>query len=286
MSNVILVTGATGTVGSQVVSELAGRADVQVRATARDLTKVPFAAAPNVRPVLFNFERPETWPDALKDVDALFLVAPFTPAGVMQTQLFIEAAAKAGVKHIVKLSVIKSVGDITVGRWHAEIDAALKASGIAWTILQPGGFMQNFAENSVPRADGNIYAPVGDAVAAFIDTRDIAAVAAKALTESGHEGKEYTLTGPEDLSYPQAAQMIGEASGREIRFVDIPESAAKAAMEGMKMPDWMIQTLLELHAWSKASRGGHITNTVQEVLGRPARTFRQFTQDYAKVWKS
>src|SRR5258708_2871820 len=186
------------------------------------------------------------------------MVAPFTPNGVEQSQILIDAARAAGVKHVVKLSVTRSLGGITVGRWHAAIDAALKNSGMAWTILLPGGFMQNFVGNSAPRPDGGIYAPVGNAKAAFIDTRDIAAVAVKALTESGHEGKEYTLTGSADVSYTDAAAIMSEVSGRQILFVDVPEAAARQAMLGAHMPEWLVNVILELHAHSKASHGSEI----------------------------
>jgi len=156
---------------------------------------------------------------------------------------------------------------------------------MAWTILLPGGFMQNFVESTAPQPDGGMYLPVGNAKGAFIDTRDIAAIAAKALTEPGHEGKEYTLTGPEEISYAEAAAIMSEASGRQIRFVDVPVSAARQAMLGAHMPEWLVDVILELHAWSKAGSGGEITATVQDVLGRPPHTFREFARDYAGHWK-
>jgi uncharacterized protein YbjT (DUF2867 family) len=286
MAKTILVTGATGTVGSDVVKQLAGRDGVTLRAGARNPQKAAAGLPPGVEAVLFDYDKPETFAAACRGVDSVFMVAPFTPNGVDQSQAFLNAARAAGVKHVVKLSVIKTVGHITVGRWHDAIDAALKNSGMAWTILLPGPFMQNFVETSAPRPDGNMYLPVGNAKAAFIDTRDIAAVAAKALTEPGHEGKEYTLTGSEDLSYADVAQIISEASGRQIRFVDVPEAAARQAMLGAQMPEWMVNVILELNAWTRASGGSEITTTVQDVLGRPPRTFREFARDYAAQWKA
>lgn len=286
MSKVILVTGATGTVGSHVLAELAGRAarkDLNLRAAVRDLSK--FALVPGADPVLFDYAKPETFPGALNGVDSVFMVAPFTPDGVEQAKAFIKAAKTAGVKQIVKLSVIRSVSEITVGRWHAAIDQALKDSGIAWTILLPGGFMQNFLEGSAPRPDGTMCLPVGDAKAAFIDVPDIAAVAAKALTETGHEGKEYTLTGPAAISHAEVAAEISKAAGRQIRFVDVPEEAAKKAMLDAHMPPWLVDVLVELSAWTKANGGAQVTNTVSELLGRPARTFAQFAKDNADHWK-
>jgi uncharacterized protein YbjT (DUF2867 family) len=291
MARTILVTGATGTVGSEVLRLLKGRNGIHVRAAVRDLKKGAALAAPGVETttfdcVLFDYAKPDTFAAACQGADAIFLVAPFTPAGVGQAQALIAAARVAGVKHIVKLGVSRSLGDITVGRWHAAIDTALNNSGIAWSLLLPGGFMQNFLKNSAPHPDGNMYLPVGDAKASFIDVRDIAEVAVKALTEPGHEGREYTLTGPEDLSYADAAVIMSEVSGRAIRFVDVPEAAARQGMLASGyMPEWLVDVILELNAWFKASGGSEITSTVQDVLGRPPRTFRDFARDYAAHWK-
>ena len=282
MVRTILVTGATGTVGSDVLRGLAG---VQVRAAVRDKAKAAALAAPGVELVSFDYSKPASFRPACRGVDAIFMVPPFTPDGVAQSLEFLAAARESGVKHVVKLSVIHSLSGITVGKWHAAIDEALKKSGMAWTILLPGGFMQNFVKGSAPRPDGNMYLPVGNAKSAFIDTRDIAAIAVKALTEPGHEGKEYTLTGPADISYPEAAAIMSEASGRQIRFVDVPPEAARQAMVTAQMPEWMIDVILELNAWAKASQGGEITTTVKDVLGRSAHTFREFARDYADRWK-
>ena len=286
MARTILVTGATGTVGSDVLRGLAGRADVQVRAAVRDKEKSAALAGPNVELVWFDYTMPETLGTASRGADAVFMVPPFSPDGVAQSLEFLTAARESGVKHVVKLSVIHSLSGITVGKWHAAIDEALKKSGMAWTILLPGGFMQNFVETSAPRPDGNMYLPVGNSKGAFIDTRDIAAIAVKALTEPGHEGKEYTLTGPEDLSYTEVAAIMSEASGRQIRFVDVPPEAARQGMLAAHMPEWMIDVILEINAWAKASQGGEITTTVKDVLGRPAHTFREFARDYAEHWKA
>ncbi len=282
MARTILVTGATGTVGSDV---LRGLSRVQVRAAVRDKEKSAALAGPNVELVWFDYTKPETLGTASRGADAVFMVPPFSPDGVAESLEFLAAARESGVKHVVKLSVIRSLGDTTVGKWHAEIDEALKKSGMAWTILLPGGFMQNFVRGSAPRPDGNMYLPVGSAKSAYIDTRDIAAVAVKALTEPGHEGKEYTLTGPEDLSYAEMAAIMSEASGRQIRYVDVPPEAARQGMLSAHMPEWMVDAILEINAWAKASKGGEITTTVQDVLGRPPHTFREFARDYADRWK-
>src|ERR1700681_3850294 len=282
----ILVTGATGTVGSEVLRLLTGREGIQVRAAVRDQSKAARLAAPNVYPVGFDYKKRESLSPACRGAHSIFLVAPLTPDGAPEALALLLAAQEAGVKHVVKLSVTQSVRDTTVGQWHAAIDDPLKKSSLAWTILRPGGFMQNFVEGSAPQPDGGMYLPVGSAKAAFIDTRDIAAVAAKALTEPGYTGKESELTGPEPIAYSEVAAIMSEVSGRQIRFVDVPESAARQAMLGQHMPDWMVDLILELCAWNKAGRAGEVNTTMADILGRPAHTFREFARDYADHWKA
>ena len=285
MARNILVIGATGTVGSEVLRLLRGRDGIHIRAAVRDKTKSAVLAGPGVDLVLFNYDKPETYAPACQGIDSIFIVAPFNPNGVAQSQAFLRTAGESGVTHVTKLSVIGSVRNITVGKWHAAIDDALKKSGMAWTLLCPGGFMQNFIETSAPQLDGGMYFPAGNAKACFIDTRDIAAIAVKALTEPGHEGKEYTLTGPEDLSYAEVAAIIGEVSGRQIRYIDVPEDAARQAMLAAHLPEWLVDVILELNAWSKNGGASEITTTVEDILGRPAHTFREFARDYADHWR-
>lgn len=285
MARTILVTGATGTVGSDVLRLLRGRDGLQIRAAVRDKTKSAALAGPGVDLALFDYDKPETFAPACQGIDSIFMVAAFNPNGVAQSRAFLDAASQSGVTHVTKLSVIHSVRAITVGKWHAAIDDALKKSGMAWTLLCPGGFMQNFVETTAPQPDGGMYLPAGSAKACFIDTRDIAAVAVKTLTEPGHEGKEYTLTGPEDLSYAEVAVIMSEVSGRMIRYVDVPEDVARQAMLAGHLPEWLVDVLLELNAWSRNGGAAEISSTVQDILGRPPHTFREFAHDYADQWK-
>src|SRR5262245_46637822 len=134
MPKTILVTGATGTVGSEVLRQLAGRDGIPIRAAVRDLSKSASVAGRGIEAVLFDYDKPETLPAACRGADAVFMVAPFSPQGVEQAKAFIDVARGAGIRHIVKLSVTRSLSGITVGRWHAAIDAHLKNSGVAWTI--------------------------------------------------------------------------------------------------------------------------------------------------------
>lgn len=287
MSNTILVTGATGTIGSQIVKELAGKPGVSVRAAVRSLDKARSLPSGNVTPVEFDYAKPETFAPALKGADRLFLLTPVSQDQVAQSKQLVEAARAAGVRHIVKLSAlgVDNEPGILLGRWHREAERAIEASGISYTHLRPGNFMENFIEYYPPGPDGNIYLPFGQGAASFIAAEDVGAVGAAVLTSDAHANRAYELTGPEALTVAQVAAILSEVSGRQIRYVDVPEEAAKQAMLGYQMPEWMVNAMLELYGLTKAGYTAALSPNVQEILGRPARTFSEFARQHAAVWK-
>lgn len=287
MASTILVTGATGTIGSEVVKALAAKPGVTVRIGVRSAAKADKLAAASVVPVDFDYAKPETIAAAVKGADRLFLLTPFTADQVELARAVIEAAKAAGVKHIVKLSAIGADSEpgIQLGRWHREIEKLVEASGISYTILRPANFMDNFINYSPPGPDGNIYLPLGTAGVSYIDARDIAAVAAAVLTEEGHYGKAYDLTGPEAVTMAEVAKAIGEASGRSVNYVDVPEEAVSKAMLDMHMPKWMVDAMMELHGICKAGYASGISPLVKQLTGRTPRTFAEFARDRASAWK-
>ncbi len=281
----ILVTGATGTIGAQVVTALGGAAGVKVRAAVRTAGKAK-GLPPNATAVDFDYGAPEKIAAAVAGADALFLVTPFTDDQVELGKRLVDAAAKAGVKHVVKLSAIGcELEAIQLGKWHRAIERHVEASGVAWTFLRPNNFFENFVNYYPPGKDGNIYLPWGAAACSFIAGADIAAVAAKVLTTSGHAGKAYALTGPEAITIAQAAAAIGEVSGRQVAYVDVPEAAAKKAMLDMGAPPWMVDGMMELHAIDKAGYAAGVTGDVPQLLGRPATRFLDFAKQHAAAWK-
>ena len=278
MSQPILVTGATGTIGSNVVNELTKRG-AAVRAAARGASKTG-----GVELVLGDTASVDR---ALDGVAAAFLLTPFAPDQVALGTHFIDRAKAAGVKRIVKLSAIGSDSEpgIQLGRWHRAIEKHLEASGIEHTILRPNNFMQNFIGYYPPDASGTIYLPWGDGAASFIDAVDIGRVAAVTLTQSGHAGKAYTLTGPAAFGIAEAAATIGRAAGRTINYVDVPEAAARAAMLEAGVPAWMADAMLELHAIDKAGYASIVTDDVVRITGTPARSFAEFAAANAAAWR-
>jgi uncharacterized protein YbjT (DUF2867 family) len=283
----ILVTGATGTIGSQVVSALKGHNDVAVRVGVRSAAKATGLAGGNVTPVDFEYDKPEQVKKAVEGVDKLFLVTPFVQNQVELATGLIDAAKAAGVRHIVKLSALGADFEpgIQLGRWHRAVEKAIEASGIAWTFLRPNNFMENFLNYYPPDASGNIYLPWGQGACSWVAGSDVAAVAAAALTGKGHEGKAYEPSGPEALTIAQVASVLSEVIGRKITYVDVPEEAARKAMLDMGMPVWMVDAMMELHGIDKAGYATKVTGDVQRVTGRAPTGFALFAQQNAARWK-
>ena len=286
MSTTILVTGATGTIGSQVVAHLAKKQDVTIRAGVRDAAKAKGKLGANVTPVDFDYEKPDTLAAACKGADKVFLLTPFAPNQVELGTRLVDAAKAAGVKHIVKLSAMGADQEpgIQLGRWHRAIEKHVEASGIAWTFLRPNNFMDNFVSYYPPDKEGAIYLPWGNGACSFIDARDVGAVAAACLTSSGHEGKAYVPTGPEAFTIAQAAATLSEVTGRNIKYVDVPEAAAKKAMLDMGLPAWMVDGMMELHAVDKAGYAAIVTDDVKTLTGQAPRSFRDFARDNKSKW--
>jgi uncharacterized protein YbjT (DUF2867 family) len=285
MEKTVLVTGATGTIGRDVVKTLSENG-VPVRAAVRDQAKARKQFGPDIALTAFDFENAASFPEALEGVEKVFLLPPLMPNQVEVTNSFVDAAKRAGVLHIVKLSVmgLDTEPPFTFGKWHAAGERHIRGSGLTFTFLRPNSFMQNFVNHFPPR-DGAIYLPWGDGKAAFVDTRDIAEVAFEVLTSNGHEGKTYTLTGPDMLGIAEVAKMLSEAARREIKYVDVPEAAARDGMLQAGLPQWQVDALIDLHAASKQNRWAAVTSDIEKVTGKPATPFAQFARDHAEKFR-
>jgi len=278
----ILVTGATGATGSELVRLLRLKG-VKLRVLARDPERAKSRLGAGVEAVPGDLERPESLDSAMGGVERVFLLsAPDPNASVLQGNA-IEAARRAGVRHIVKMSAVESVphSPCRLLRVHAEIEQKVAASGIPFTNLRPQSFMQNtlaFAHSIA--SQGAFYAPAGGAIP-LVDVRDIAAVAAEVLTTPGHEGVTYTLTGPEALTNSQVAARIGIAIGKPVKHVEVPLEAAREAMLGMGMSEWLADGLVELYALGATGRVSFITDVIETVGKKKPIAFDQFARDYA-----
>lgn len=284
----ILITGATGRTGSEVVKELQAKG-AQIRAMGRNPDRVATIQGQGIGAVLGDFEKPETIETALQGVEKAFLVSIEGDRMAEQHRNFVAAAKRAGVRHLVRLSILVSDPNspLTLGKWHGEADQHVIDSGIPYTILRPAAFMQNFLmQAAMVSSNGAVAAPLGDGKIGYIDMRDIASVAATVLTSSGHEGTTYPVTGPESLSMDEVAGKFSAALGKEIKYINIPPAEAKAAMTGAGMPDYVADAWLQVYQMISTGAANMTVNTVKDVTGSEARDFGQFARDYKSVFKS
>lgn len=281
----LLVTGATGNNGSEIIKRLAMQ-NVPVRAMVRDRAKA--MTAPNVEVVEADFDRPETLLSALSGVDRAFLLTNSSEHAEAQQLAFVEAAKQSGVAQIVKLSQFAADRNSPVRflRYHAAVEAAIQASGMAYTFLRPNLFMQGLLNFKSTIASQNaFYAAIGDAKVSMIDVRDIADVAIAALTEPGHEGKIYDLTGAQALTHTEAAQYLSDAIGRKINFVDISPDQMLETLLSVHFPTWQAEGLIEDYAHYRRGEASMVACGVQDATGKAPRRFETFAQDYALMFK-
>jgi uncharacterized protein YbjT (DUF2867 family) len=282
----ILVTGATGRTGRALVEQLM-KMRAPVRALVRDRAKAVDLAAAGVEVAVADLGQPKTLAPVLSGVRAAYLVTAADPQQVMLHSNFILAAKLAGVRHIVRHSVrgADSGSPVKLARWHAASQKELESSGVAWTHLQPVYNMQNFLRFAPTiQSQGAFFAPMKDARLSMVDARDVADVAAALLTGDGHEGKTYVVTGPEPLTFADAARHLSSAVDRPVRYVDVTAEVAGSVLLSMGLPAWYVDDLLELYAFYSSGAGSVVTDAVRRLAGHPGRSFAQFAGDYRAVF--
>ncbi len=283
----LLIFGATGHIGSELVSILSSMGVPAVAATRRPERAVPRSG---IRWVTADLADPVSIKPLFTGVNGMFLLTA-NGADLAGLQVnAIHAAQNAGVGHVVKLSALGASdhSKSPIGRAHYEAETALLASGLPWTILRPHVFMQNLLDQAPTIAlEGRLFAASGDGRIPFIDARDIAAVAAATLTQPGHEGQKYVLTGPAALSYREVADILSEVTGRRVEYVADSLDEARERMLRAGAPPWSVESALALAAYQRA--GGPtavVHNTVQRIVDRPPRSFAEFARDYVASFKS
>jgi len=294
----ILVTGATGTVGSEVVKQLAlssSSIDKKIiRAGVHSLNKVDkLKQYKLVEIVNMDYYKSETITTALQNIDKLFWLTPLTLNTTQISSNLVKEAQKTDIKHIVKLSVMGADFETatTIARLHRQEEKIIEESGIPYTFLRPVGFMQNFINffGQTIKNQNAFYLPAGDGKVSFVDVRDIAAVAVKTLVandnDNQHIGKAYGITGDELLTYKQAAEILSKEVGKKINYVHISDEDARKAMNGIGMEDWLIDGMMELYSIIKDGHAEQITNTVEQILGKKPGSFSQFAKEYAEFFR-
>lgn len=278
----ILVTGASGTVGRPVLREVrkTGKPFKAMYRNTEDASKAP-AGVPTVTG---DFASKDSLRTDLQGVDTVYLVCSPIPQLVELESNVIDAARENGVKHIVLNSALGAADyPKSFPSWHRKVEDKLKSCGLGYTIVRPNGFMQNIMAYLAPsiRAQGAFYAAMGDARTSYLDVRDIATVIAKTLASpADHAGKTYELNGPEAVSYAELAARISKVAKREVQFVDIPESVQRKVMLEAGMPEWQVNALLELQQYYLTGNGGNVTDVLPGLLGQEPIHLDQFLQEF------
>ena len=277
----ILVTGATGTVGSALIGELVAR-EADVRAFVRDADKAAAVLGAEIEVCVGDFADSESLTRAMRGVDRVFLACANHPRQVEYEANALDAAKAKEVERVVKLSALGAEIGSPLDFWDAQgrIEVPLAQSRVAAVLLRPTTYMTGVLAAAATIADlGMLFVPAGQARVAMIDPRDVAAVAAVALTTEGHEGSTWTLTGPEALTYGDVASRLSTLLGRRVEYVDVPDEQARAGLLQAGMPDWLASNLVTLFALIRQGVMTETTDTVFAVTGRPPRTFDEFAQD-------
>jgi uncharacterized protein YbjT (DUF2867 family) len=267
----ILVTGGTGKIGRRVVQRLGER-------------RLPVRVGSRSRKPAFDWENPETWAGALYGVESVLIsyYPDLAVPGAMGTvRSFADLAVLAGVRRLVLVS----------GRGEEEAQRAervVQEAGAEWTIVRCAWFSQNFSESYLlePVINGEVVVPAGDVAEPFVDADDIAEVAVAALTEDGQAGELYELTGPRLLTFAEAVAEIGEATGREIRYVPVSVDEYAAALDGAGVPAEYVSLMTYIFSEVLDGRNAHLTDGVQRALGREPRDFGDYARETATagVW--
>lgn len=280
----VVVTGATGNVGREVVRNLlaAGRA-VRVAVPQPDEARALFGDGPQYARLVFGDET--TYGSAFGGAQALFLVRPPQIADVKGKMVpALDAARAVGVQRVVFLSLQGAERNPVVP--HRRVEDHLKTHGPAWTFLRPSFFMQNLSTTHRQdiRDHHEVFVPAGRGRTAFVDVRDVAAVAVKVLSEAGHEGRAYELTGREALGYDEVARVLSEVLGREVRYPNPSPWRFWRRMRGRGEPAGYVAVMIALYAVCRLGLAAHVTGEVERLLDRAPLSFRQFAEDHAACW--
>lgn len=285
MSDLIFITGATGNVGGEIVRQLS-ELDHHVRVAQRNLhSSSNWSPSSTVEYVNFDFKQPQTFAKAFQGVKRVFLMRP--PAlSQVKTYMYpaIDSAIASGVEQIVFLSILGAESNQIIP--HAKVEKYIQSVGIPYTFLRASFFMQNLS--TTHRQDiqerNEIFLPAGKGKTSFIDVRDIAAVAVKALTESGHSDRSYSLTGSEALDYYQVAEIFTEVLIKPVLYKNPSIVKFASSMYKRGLEPQFIAVMIGIYTTAKLGFAGKLTTDTQEILQRAPISMRQFVEDYRGCW--
>ncbi|HEX2950981.1 MAG TPA: SDR family oxidoreductase [Armatimonadota bacterium] len=282
---VILVTGATGTIGSQVVQFLVEK-DVQIRAAVHTPEKAAALRRDHIEVVPFDYANNDVMEAALQGVDKVFLLTPAVLEGGEMARNAIDIMRRQPITQLVRLSVLNADREpsIRITRAHREVEQYIEMIGIPHTFLRPNSFMENLLSSAdTIRQQGVLYSPMADARVSYIAARDIGKVAAEVLTTDGHLGKSYDLTGPTALSGGEIASAVSDTINRPVEYIPISDEMMHRALADT--PEEYVEQLLELNASYRAGAGERVSNTVRDLTGRNPMTMREWLRFHAASFR-
>jgi uncharacterized protein YbjT (DUF2867 family) len=282
----ILVVGGRSKIGSELIG-LLSRQGKDVRALVR-AAEGPMAKG--VVSVVGDLADPDSLVRAMTGAEKMFLLSSPSRDGIQWHRNAIDAAGAAGVRLVVRSSIIGADADSDAEFVNAHVisDRYLEDSGLEYVILRPNLFQQNVPESTIPTidGDGNFYLNAGEARISMTDTRDVAAVASVVLTQPGHSGAHYDVTGPEALSYADVAERLSAIMGRPINYFDVPDEAARQSLLGFGLDDWFVAALVGLYQdYRRSGPSGYasrVTDTVERITGHTARSLDRLLSETPK----
>lgn len=283
----LLISGATGMIGGLVVDALVERGEPLTAMVRPGSDPGRLADRPGVQLVEGDFDDARSLERVLQGVGRAFLVTNSSERTEAQQKAFVAAAEAAGVQHLVKLSQLHAVAGSPVRflRYHAVVEAAIQESGVPYTFVRPNLIMQAYLPFAPLIQAGVLQAPIEQARVSVVDARDIAAVVAVALSEDGHEGHTYDVTGPEAPTHAEIAAAFGAAAGHEVRFEPVTPEAFVATLQQTGMPAWQAEGLAEDYAHYGRGEAAGLSPDVERVTGRPARSLRDFAAEHAAAFR-
>ncbi len=280
----ILVTGATGNVGRELVEQLVAAGE-KVRVMVRDERKVENLKN-RAEIAVGDFDKPETLTGAMRGIERMFVLS-FGP-GNEQIVNAVAAAKRAGVRHVAYLSSMGAAREPApqMGVWHKEKEQLIEDSGLEWTFLRPGMFMSNALQwAETIKSQAAVYLPTGEGKVAPIDPRDIAAVAATALTTNGHEEKIYELTGAELMTARQQTEILAAVLNKPIRYIDITPEAVAEKMKTDGLPQFLAEGIREVMEGVRSGGAAVVTQNVEQVTGRAPGTFEDWCRRHQEAFQ-
>jgi uncharacterized protein YbjT (DUF2867 family) len=279
----VLVTGATGRIGGQLVPRLAGYHDLAVRALVRNAKKAAPLEICGAELALGRLEDAQSLRTALEGIDTVVLITPASPDAADQAGSVLAAAKAAGVRKIVRISVFKAAvdGPTAITRLHGRTDTDIQASGLTYTILRPPFFMQNLffmAPDSLAR-EGRLYFGIGYGKLGMIDLRDIVDCAEACVISDAYDDQVFTLTGPESIGFHHIATRLNDILARPVQYIPVPPEAVERSIRAMGMGDWYAQVMRDLCRAYSENWGDLITDSVARITGRAPRSFDVFARE-------